>query len=111
MAWACRRYYARTVRANDGGMAMSLDEIGGAAAKTRRRANSKAADLHSAKRLKCTISLSPQASQRLGVHASMTGKDRSEVVETLINQHLRRYVVSDRGSPESQKAGISESEE
>jgi hypothetical protein len=41
----------------------------------------------------------------------MTGKDRSEVVEALINQHLRRFVVSDRGNPESHKAGITESDE
>ena len=31
----------------------------------------------------------------------MMGFDRSELVEKLINDHLRRYVVSDRGGPEN----------
>jgi hypothetical protein len=41
----------------------------------------------------------------------MTGQDRSELVEKLINEHLRRFVVSDRGGPESHKAGITESQD
>jgi hypothetical protein len=32
----------------------------------------------------------------------MMGMDRSELVESLINQHLRRYVVSDRGGSETE---------
>ena len=41
----------------------------------------------------------------------MTGQDRSELVEKLINEHLRRFVVSDRGGPESHKDGITESQD
>lgn len=46
---------------------------------------------------KCTIHLSIEASQRLDIHATMMGLDRSALVEKLISDHLRRYVVSDRG--------------
>jgi hypothetical protein len=59
-------------------------------------------------KVKCTITLSVSASQRLGIHAEMTGQDRSEVMEGLINQHLRRFVVSDRGGSESGNSGITE---
>jgi hypothetical protein len=31
----------------------------------------------------------------------MSGMDRSELVESLINQHCRRWVVSDRGGGDS----------
>ena len=83
----------------------------GSAAKAPRRLSAKTSQPPGGKRVKCTISLSTQASQRLGVHASMTGQDRSELVERLINDHLRRFVVSDRGGPESHKAGITESQD
>jgi hypothetical protein len=48
-------------------------------------------------KVKSTIHLSLEASQRLDVHCTMMGFDRSGLVEKLINDHLRRYVVSDRG--------------
>ena len=38
-----------------------------------------------------------EASQRLDIHATMMGMDRSAPVEKLINDHLRRWVVSDGG--------------
>jgi hypothetical protein len=53
-----------------------------------------------AKKEKCTILLSVEASQRLDIHATMLDMDRSELVEKLIADHLRRFVVSDRGAPE-----------
>ena len=68
--------------------------------KSRRRPASKAATRQAASKVKATIHLSVEASQRLTVHAAMMGMDRSELMETLINQHLRRFVVSDRGGPE-----------
>ena len=83
----------------------------GSTTKTPRRFAAKTSQPSGGKRVKCTISLSAQASQRLGVHASMTGQDRSELVEKLINEHLRRFVVSDRGGPESHKDGITESQD
>lgn len=74
-------------------------EAGGG--KPRRRVAAKAASRQAATKVKATIHLSVEASQRLTVHAAMLGMDRSELVESLINQHLRRFVVSDRGGAEA----------
>jgi hypothetical protein len=65
--------------------------------KARKRPAAKAATRQSAVKVKATIHLSVEASQRLTVHAAMMGMDRSELVEQLIGLHLRRFVVSDRG--------------
>lgn len=65
--------------------------------KARKRAAGKAATRPAAAKVKSTIHLSVEASQRLTVHAAMMGMDRSELVEQLISLHLRRFVVSDRG--------------
>jgi hypothetical protein len=65
--------------------------------KARRRAAAKTPARQAAVKVKATVHLSVEASQRLTVHAAMMGMDRSELVEKLINDHLRRYVVSDRG--------------
>lgn len=70
--------------------------------KPRRRSSSKTASRPTGSKLKCTMHLSVEASQRLDIHCTMMGMDRSELVESLINQHLRRYVVSDRGGSESE---------
>lgn len=67
------------------------------AGKPRRRSAAKAATRQAARKVKCTIHLSVEASQRLDIHATMMGFDRSGLVERLITEHLRRYVVSDRG--------------
>lgn len=66
-------------------------------AKTRKRVAVKASARQSAPKAKCTILLSAEADQRLAIHAAMMGLDRSTLVDRLINEHLRRYVVSDRG--------------
>jgi len=47
--------------------------------------------------VKATVRISAEADNRLGVHAQMTGLTRSAIVEALVIEHLRRYVVSDRG--------------
>jgi hypothetical protein len=65
--------------------------------KGRKRQTAKAASGRAASKVKCTIHLTVEASQRLDIHATMSGQDRSELVESLINQHCRRWVVSDRG--------------
>jgi hypothetical protein len=65
--------------------------------KARKRATGKVAARPTAAKVKATIHLSVEASQRLTVHAAMMGLDRSELVEQLISLHLRRFVVSDRG--------------
>jgi hypothetical protein len=67
--------------------------------KARKRSSVKAATRPVVVKVKATIHLSVEASQRLTVHAAMMGMDRSELVEKFINDHLRRYVVSDRGGP------------
>jgi hypothetical protein len=82
------------------------DVLGG---KTRKRSAVKTANKPATSKVKSTIHLSAEASQRLSVHAAMTGMDRSELVESLIVQHLRRFVVSDRGGGESGNGGITES--
>ena len=65
--------------------------------KGRKRPAAKAASGQVAAKVKATIHLSGEADKRLSVHATMLEMDRSELVEKLINDHLRRYVVSDRG--------------
>lgn len=65
--------------------------------KPRRRLAAKAAKPQAASKVKSTIHLTVESSQRLTVHAAMMGMDRSELVEQLIKENLRRFVVSDRG--------------
>lgn len=74
---------------------------GGNAGKPRRRKAGKTAERPRDGKVKATIRLSPEASKRLSVHAAMMEMDRSALVERLINDHLRRYVVSDRGGEEA----------
>ena len=68
--------------------------------KGRKRIAAKTAPRQAVTKVKSTIHLSVEASQRLDIHATMMGFDRSALVEKLINDHLRRYVVSDRGRAE-----------
>lgn len=75
-------------------MAESSEIAGG---KTRKRPAAKVVARQAMSKAKCTIHLSVEASQRLDIHATMMGLDRSALVEKLINDHLRRFVVSDRG--------------
>lgn len=68
--------------------------------KPRRRPGAKAPqrkDGKDAMKLKKNLSLSVDAAQRLSVHATMMGVSDSDLVERLIREHLRRFVVSDRG--------------
>lgn len=52
-------------------------------------------------RVKCTLYLTVETSRRLSVHGAMLNLDRSELVERLVQEHLRRFVVSDRGPVET----------
>jgi hypothetical protein len=67
--------------------------------KTRRRQVAKAPRHEEEKPLKLSIYLTPAAARRLGVHCTMERMSQSAVVEELINEYLRRYVVQDRGRP------------
>jgi hypothetical protein len=73
------------------------DATDGGNGKSRKRIAAKAATRPAVTKVKSTIHLSLEASQRLDIHATMMGLDRSALVERLINEQLRRYVVSDRG--------------
>jgi hypothetical protein len=73
--------------------------------KARRRPAAKAAIRPAVSKVKATIHISIEASQRLTVHAAMMGMDRSALVEKLISDHLRRYVVADRGRGEGIASG------
>lgn len=79
-------------------MADVTEAMGG---KPRKRLSAKPSIDLNTKKLKSTIHLSREASQRLDIHCTMMGFDRSALVEKLINESLRRYVVSDRGGQES----------
>jgi hypothetical protein len=75
-------------------MSEPLNSDGG---KPRKRLAAKPPARPTVSKVKSTIHLSLEASQRLDIHCTMMGFDRSAMVEKLINDHLRRYVVSDRG--------------
>jgi ribosome-binding protein aMBF1 (putative translation factor) len=51
---------------------------------------------------KLTLYVSTDGAKRLGVHATMLGMDRSELVESLIRENLKRFVVSDRAKPDDE---------
>ena len=69
--------------------------------KNRKRPAVKAATEQKPKKTKVTLHLSREADQRLDIHCTMMGLDRSSLMEKLINTHLRRWVVSDRGGQEN----------
>lgn len=69
--------------------------------RTRKRSGGKAAPRPTTTKVKSTIHLSVEASQRLDIHATMMGFDRSSLVEKLITENLRRFIVSDRGGSDS----------
>jgi Ribbon-helix-helix protein, copG family len=73
--------------------------------KTRKRATAKPSTGQGAARVKATIHISVEADERLSIHAIKMGMDRSELVESLIQRHLRRWVVSDRGEPDGAAGG------
>jgi hypothetical protein len=88
---------------------MGAEPAEGLNGKARKRPAAKAASRPASSKVKSTIHLTLEASQRLTVHAAMMGMDRSELVELLINRHCRRYVVSDRGGEGSRDSGMEES--
>jgi hypothetical protein len=56
-------------------------------------------------KVKMGFVLSVEASQRIIVHAGMLGMTQSELVERLANEHLKRFVVQDRGGMGAEEAG------
>lgn len=70
--------------------------------KTRKRAAAKAAGNKNRETVKSTIILSVEAAQRLGIHATMAGEDRSAIVDRLIREHLKGWKVSTWGKSSGQ---------
>lgn len=66
------------------------------ASKARKRAAVKASEDAPASKVKLTLYVSGETARRLAIHATMTGQDRSGLVESLIDANCRRFVVSDR---------------
>ena len=70
--------------------------------RSRRRPAAKASERKSVEKVKVTLVLSAEMSQRLSVHAAMVGEDRSALVDGLIRDHLKRFVVADRAKSSGQ---------
>ena len=96
-----KRLDAKTATRQSGVSVMPAEQSELQPGKGRKRSSAKPPKGPGGGKVKATIHLSVEASQRLTVHAAMMTMDRSELVEHLINQHLRRFVVSDRGGPDS----------
>jgi hypothetical protein len=54
--------------------------------------------------VKASMRLSAAAHERLVIHAAKARTSQAAVVERLIMEHLRRWVVSDRGGPDRGRA-------
>jgi hypothetical protein len=61
--------------------------------------------------VKIAAYVSVESARRLGIHATMTDQDRSSIIDALIREHLRDWVVqyrpsgtkaSDDGTPEGE---------
>jgi hypothetical protein len=59
-------------------------------------------------KVKTSISLSVESLQRLSIHATMLNMDKGELMEQLIRDHLKRFVVSDRGGSGSDEPFLTE---
>ena len=75
---------------------MDAQADGGKQAERRRGARVRADDPQPALKGKHTLVLTDEAWERLSVYAIKTKADCSELVEGLINAHLRGFVVQDR---------------
>ena len=52
-------------------------------------------------KLKISAYISLESARRLGIHATMTGQDKSAIVDSLIREHLRDWVVQYRPATKS----------
>ena len=74
-------------------------------AKSRRRTSAKASVRASAPKVKQTLVLSEDSARRLAVHSAMLGVDRSALVDQLIQEHMRRFRVSDLDRNDTRDTG------
>jgi hypothetical protein len=67
--------------------------------KSRRGRGNKSPRTQDAKsKVKIAAYVSQESARRLGIHATMTDQDRSTIIDTLIREHLRDWVVQYRPS-------------
>lgn len=60
---------------------------------------------------KLSFYLSPETAKRLGIASVMEGRSQSAIVEQLLAESLRRWVVSDRGGKsDDQATGVGSAE-
>ena len=76
--------------------------------KSRRRSVSRSPRVQAEKSVKVGLYISQESARKLGITATMEGKDRSAIVDELIRQHLRKYVVSVRSSRSEELANVPE---
>ena len=76
--------------------------------KSRKALDARAQKRTTGPKVKTSINMSVDAWQRLGIHATMMNMDRGELMEQLIRDHLKRYVVSDRGGLPSETPPLDE---
>jgi hypothetical protein len=81
------------------GEAMSQVPNEEAEPKSRKPRVAKSPKLQDAKsKVKISAYISLESARRLGIHATMTDKDRSQLIDALIRDHLRDWVVQYRPS-------------
>jgi hypothetical protein len=79
-----------------------------AVAKPRRRPVAKSSRSADEKPMKIGLHLSPESWRRLGVTSTMENKTQSQIVDDLIRQHLRKYVVQVRSTRPEDSASVPE---
>ena len=72
--------------------------------KTRRRAAAKTTSRPDEQKTKVTLYVSPDLAKRFAVHATYSDMDRSALFAEMIQQHCRRFVVSDRAKVQEEPA-------
>ena len=80
---------------------MSQPANDGNPAKAKKRGAGKAANRQDGEKVKLTLYVTADLSRRFAVHATYSDMNHSELFSEMIQQHCRRFVVSDRAkSPE-----------
>jgi hypothetical protein len=81
------------------GRAMQPTEGQGSEPKSRRGRGNKSPKTQEPKsKVKIAAYVSLESARRLGIHSTMTGQDRSAIIDSLIREHLRDWVVQYRPS-------------
>ena len=76
--------------------------------KSRRRPVAKTTRPKSEEKTKIGLYISVESARRLGITATMEGLDRSRIVDDLIRQHCRKYVVQVRSTRPEDSASVPE---